>query len=130
MALIRDDHGIVRDDDGGKIMGTRIKREKVPDYKEIYVTWADGARYGPYGMKISFFDQIVDEDENSQPYETWLKKVTLIMPFASAKELATWLQVQIDAFEKESGGPIYIGRPKQSSELSQSLPSDDSELQR
>jgi hypothetical protein len=123
LALIRDESGRIKDDDSGKIKGMAIKRETAIDHKEIYVTWGESLRFSPYGMKISFFDTIIAEDDDNQRCEKWLKKITLIMPFATVKEVTTWLQEEIEAIEKEFGRPIYVGRKDTPIESSQLLSS-------
>lgn len=91
---------------------TQVETAKSPDFKEIYTTGTSGGGFGPYDLRLNFYDTEIDKKtKNSKEYyiEKRIVKGTVIMSFASAKQLHKWLGKQLERYEKASGHPVYTG---------------------
>lgn len=89
-----------------------IKREMAPDYKSIYATGAEGGNYGPYDLRIKFYDLDIDLDEQPDKItqiQTHIFKGSVVLSYAAAKQLSEWLIRHLERYEAESGRPIYTG---------------------
>lgn len=102
---------IVRDDEGKEVEVKKVRNEKGPGFSETYATGVQGGSFGPYDFRLSFFDQRVEKDEKTgELYELHEIRQSIIMPYATAKQMSIWLKTHLDEFEKRAGHEIYIGQ--------------------
>jgi len=107
------------DEDTGKekvITDKDVKIEKHPDYIESYVVGTQGGPFGPYDFRMSFYDIKPEKDEDGKVYEKRILKSTVVMSYASAKQLSIWLQKHLRDYEEIAGHEIYVGEKKLSAE--------------
>jgi hypothetical protein len=103
---------IIDEDDEKEYLISKIETENSPDFKEFYVTETFGGGFGPYDMRLSFYDSRIEKKQDHKKVEFIEKRIVkdmVIMSFASAKQLHTWLGKQLELYEKASGHPIYAG---------------------
>lgn len=101
---------IVKDETGKDIVVNKVKIENAPGLTETYATGVQGGSFGPYDFRLSFYDQKVEMDEETKEfYEIRNIKQSIIIPFATAKQMSDWLKKHLDEYEKLSGHEIYIG---------------------
>ena len=100
---------VIKDEDGKNIVVTKVKIENAPGFTETYATGVQGGNFGPYDFRLAFYDQKVEKDEDKEYYEKRLVKQSIIVPYATAKQMSIWLKKHIDEFEKLIGHEIYIG---------------------
>lgn len=89
-----------------------IKQTRSPDYNCIYAVGAMGGNYGPYDLRIHFYDVEVEVDTEAKPpteIQTRTLKTSVILSYAAAKQLSEWLKNHLEHYEKESGRPIFTG---------------------
>jgi hypothetical protein len=68
-----------------------------------------GGGFGPYDMRMSFYDTKIEKQKNKKIVEKRIVKGAIIMPYASSKQLYLWLGKQLDDYEKRAGCKIFTG---------------------
>jgi hypothetical protein len=101
---------VVATEKGEKIIVDKVKKEKDPNYSVIYATGAFGGPNGPYDFRINFYDGGLAQDENGEYYERRTINSSVILSYASAKQLADWILGHLESYEKEMGHEIYAGK--------------------
>jgi hypothetical protein len=103
---------VVHDEFGKVSVITSIVTEQIPDHKEFYVTGTFGGGFGPYDMRMSFYDSKIEKIKKDI-IEKRQVKTTVIMSYASAKQLYEWLGNNLKEYEGKAGHEIYIGSEEQ-----------------
>lgn len=100
------------EDTGEEIVIDTVDIVQAPDFKEIYVTGTMGGAFGPYDLRMTFYDSKIEkkiEKKNKKLVERRDVKGSVIMPFAAAKQLSLWLEKQLTEYEQRAGHEIFIG---------------------
>jgi len=100
-------------DEEGKVQEIKKRvEEKSPNYIEIYATGIEGGPFGPYDFRMSFYEEGVEKDEHKNLILKKNFKAKVIVPYATAKQLANWINKHLDTYEKQSGHEIFTAEDK------------------
>ncbi|MDD2754396.1 MAG: DUF3467 domain-containing protein [Methanothrix sp.] len=101
---------IIKDGEGKDVVVSKTKNVKAPGFSETYATGVQGGAFGPYDFRLVFFEQRVEPDEKTgELYEVHEVRQSIVVPYATAKQLSIWLKNHLDEYEKMAGHEIYIG---------------------
>jgi hypothetical protein len=97
-------------DETGKVQKIeKMVEEKSPNYMEVYATGIEGGPFGPYDFRMNFYEESMEKDRDGNLFLEKNHKVKVVVSYATAKQLARWINKHLDSYEKNSGHEIFIG---------------------